>query len=69
VRRPEIPTGHAVQIYLADANVLYSRALRDYLLYSVRARLISVAWSQAILDEMTEHLMLNRPGRLHLRVR
>ena len=69
MRRPEIPTGHAVQIYLADANVLYSRALRDYLLYSVRARLISVAWSQAILDEMTEHLMLNRPGRLHLRVR
>ena len=42
--------------------MLYSRALRDYLLYSVRARLVSVAWSQSILEEMTEHLMLNRPG-------
>jgi predicted nucleic acid-binding protein len=47
-------------MYLADANVLYSRVLRDYLLYSVRAKLISVAWSQAILNEMTEHLMANR---------
>jgi predicted nucleic acid-binding protein len=62
VRRPEVPVGHAVQVYLADANVLYSRVLRDYLLYCMRARLVSVAWSQSILDEMTEHLMLNRPG-------
>ncbi|MCL2455511.1 MAG: PIN domain-containing protein [Micrococcales bacterium] len=49
-------------MYLADANVLYSRVLRDYLLYSVRARLISVTWSQSILDEVTKHLMQNRPG-------
>ena len=62
MRRPEVSAGHAVQVYLADANVLYSRVLRDYLLYSVRARLVSVAWSQSILEEMTEHLMLNRPG-------
>ena len=60
MRRPEVPTGHVRRVYLADANVLYSRILRDYLLYSVRAKLISVAWSQAILDEVTEHLIANR---------
>ena len=62
MRHPEVPAGHTVQVYLADANVLYSRVLRDYLLYSVRAGLISVAWSQSILEEMSEHLMLNRPS-------
>jgi len=62
VKRPAVPSGHLLQVYLADANVLYSRVLRDYLLYSVRAKLISVVWSQAILDEMTKHLMANRPS-------
>jgi predicted nucleic acid-binding protein len=47
---------------LADANVLYSRSLRDYLLYAARARLIAVRWSEGILDELTEHLMENRHG-------
>ena len=50
------------QIVLADANVLYSRVLRDYLLYAAEYRLIAVAWSRSILDEVTEHLMANRPG-------
>lgn len=44
---------------LADANVLYSRVLRDYLLYAADQGLISVAWSAEILDEMTEHLQAN----------
>ena len=61
MKRPEVPAGHLLQVYLADANVLYSRVLRDYLLYSMRAKLISVVWSEAILNEMTEHLIENRP--------
>ncbi|MDO5672261.1 MAG: PIN domain-containing protein [Actinomycetaceae bacterium] len=44
-----------------DANVLYSRVLRDYLLYSATLRLISVQWSCEILDEVITHLMKNRP--------
>jgi predicted nucleic acid-binding protein len=62
VERPYVALGDTLEVYLADANVLYSRVLRDYLLYAMRARLISVTWSQGILDEMAEHLMANRPG-------
>jgi len=47
---------------VADACVLYSRVLRDYLLYAMRAQLIHVVWSETILGEVTEHLMANRPG-------
>jgi predicted nucleic acid-binding protein len=46
---------------LLDANVLYSRSLRDYILYAAEDMLISVAWSRRILDEMLEHLMANLP--------
>jgi len=48
--------------YLVDANVLYSRVLRDYLLYSMRAKLIHVMWSKAILGEVTRRLMEKLPG-------
>ncbi|WP_369371813.1 PIN domain-containing protein [Promicromonospora sp. Populi] len=48
-----------VRVVLADANVLYSRVLRDYLLYAADEGLISIAWSAEILDEMTEHLQAN----------
>jgi predicted nucleic acid-binding protein len=41
---------------------LYSRSLRDYLLYAMRARLIAVRWSEGILAEVVEHLMENRSG-------
>ncbi|MCL2735940.1 MAG: PIN domain-containing protein [Propionibacteriaceae bacterium] len=50
------------ETYVADANVLYSRVLRDYLLYAMRAKLIVVVWSRSILDEVTEHLIQNRLG-------
>jgi predicted nucleic acid-binding protein len=62
VNRPETSHNQVIEVYLADANVLYSRVLRDYLLYAMRARLISVVWSQRILFELTEHLMDNRPN-------
>lgn len=62
MKRPELPEGGPIQVYLADANVLYSRSLRDYLLYAMRARLITIRWSQTILGEMNEHLMENRPS-------
>jgi len=47
---------------LADANVLYSRVLRDYLLYAATERLITVNWSQAILAEVAEHMSANIAG-------
>ncbi len=51
-----------IRIVLADANVLYSRVLRDYLLYAADQEIIAITWSAAILDETTEHLMLNVNG-------
>ncbi len=48
-----------VSIVLADANVLYSRVLCDYLLYAAAEQLISVRWSQRILDEFAKHLIEN----------
>jgi predicted nucleic acid-binding protein len=49
-----------VRVVLADANILYSRVLRDYVLYAAEVGAITVAWSQAILDEALEHLVANR---------
>jgi predicted nucleic acid-binding protein len=51
-----------VRIVLSDANVLYSRVLRDYLLYAATRQIISVAWSEPILEEMAEHLQANVDG-------
>jgi len=51
-----------LQVVLTDACVLYSRVLRDYLLYAAEYLIIAVAWSQTILDEVTSHLMDNIPG-------
>lgn len=50
------------RVVLADANVLYSRVLRDYLLYSADEEIIAIAWSREILDEVTEHLAANVSG-------
>ena len=47
---------------MADANVLYSRVLRDYLLYAAARRVITVNWSQAILDDVAEHISTNVAG-------
>nr|WP_246401646.1 PIN domain-containing protein [Jiangella mangrovi] len=51
-----------VRVVLVDANVLYSRVLRDYLLYAADEEIIAVAWSREILDEVTEHLVANVAG-------
>lgn len=51
-----------IRVVLADANVLYSRVLRDYLLYAARERIIAISWSPEILREVTEHLKLNVVG-------
>lgn len=54
-----LPQSGAVPIVLADANVLYSRVLRDYVLYAAAEQVISVRWSQRILDEFALHLAEN----------
>ncbi|RIQ18931.1 PIN domain-containing protein [Jiangella rhizosphaerae] len=51
-----------VRVVLVDANVLYSRVLRDYLLYAADEEIIAIAWSRQILDEVTEHLAANVAG-------
>ena len=35
-------------VVLADANVVYSRVLRDYLLYAADEGAVSIRWSRAI---------------------
>ena len=51
-----------VRVVLADANVLYSRVLRDYLLYAADQEIIAITWSPQILAEVTEHLQRNVAG-------
>ena len=58
-QQPDSPP--PIRIVITDANVLYSRVLRDYLLYAAEYRLIAVAWSREILRETTDHLRRNRP--------
>lgn len=54
--------GDHLRVVLADANVLYARVLRDYLLYAADRRVITIAWSAEILREVTEHLKGNIAG-------
>lgn len=49
------------KVVLGDANVLYSRVLRDYLVYASDEEAIAIRWSTEILDEVVEHLVVNRP--------
>jgi len=51
-----------IRVVLADANVLYSRVLRDYLLYAADQEIITVAWSVEIMREVTGHLKQNVAG-------
>lgn len=51
-----------IRVILADANVLYARVLRDYLLYAAGQRIIAITWSPEILREVTEHLKENIKG-------
>jgi predicted nucleic acid-binding protein len=57
VSQPAFPLPVVLQVVLTDANVLFSRVLRDYILYAAREGLIAVAWSQQVLDDMAEHMM------------
>lgn len=49
-------------VVLGDANILYSRVLRDYVLHAMAHQLIRVRWSRLILDEAVEHLIENIEG-------
>lgn len=49
-----------IRVVLADANVFYSRVLRDYLLYAVTRGVLEIRWSAAILAEVVEHLHASR---------
>jgi predicted nucleic acid-binding protein len=51
-----------IRVILADANVLYSRVLRDYLLYAADQEILTVAWSGEILREVAEHVKENIAG-------
>lgn len=55
----ESDTRPPVRVVLADANVLYSRVLRDYLLYAAMQGVLEIRWSAAILAEVVEHLTKN----------
>jgi hypothetical protein len=54
-----------IRVVLADANVLYSRVLRDYLLYAADQEIIAITWSSQTLAEVTEHLIENVEGFDH----
>ena len=51
------------RVVLADANVLYGRTVRDYLLYGHAARVIDVRWSETILGEVHDNLAENHGER------
>ncbi|WP_349826860.1 PIN domain-containing protein [Brevibacterium litoralis] len=43
---------------LADANLLFSRVLRDYFVYGAVEGLVDLRWSEEILDEVGRNLVL-----------
>lgn len=48
-----------ISIVLTDANILFSRTLRDYVLYAADEGAIEVHWSREILAEMSRNLHEN----------
>lgn len=44
-------------VVLTDADVLVSRTLRDYIIYSAGAGAFELRWSERILDEMIQNLI------------
>ena len=44
---------------LSDANILFSRTLRDYVLYAADEGAIKAHWSRQILAEMSHNLREN----------
>jgi len=57
---PDLPV--PVRVVLADADVLYSRVLRDDRLNAADEEVITINWSDRILEEMAEHLVENVAG-------
>ncbi|MDR0283838.1 MAG: PIN domain-containing protein [Propionibacteriaceae bacterium] len=51
-----------VRVVVADANVLFSRSLRDYLLIAAEQEVIEVHWSPQILKDLADKLVERRPG-------
>jgi len=51
-----------VRLVVADANVLFSRSLRDYLLIAAEQEIIEVCWSPGILADMADKLIERREG-------
>lgn len=47
---------------LLDANILYSRIIRDYFLYAAIDGIISVFWSEAIINESLENMIRKVPS-------
>lgn len=47
----------SLSVTLADANILFSRTLRDYVVYAARLGALDVHWSNSILDEVTRNLI------------
>lgn len=56
----EFPGPH--RIVVSDANVLYSRVLRDYILYAASQEIVTIVWSTEILGEAIEHMIKNIPS-------
>ena len=48
-----------ISVVLAVANILFSRTLRDYVLYAADEGAIEVHWSRRILAEMSRNLSEN----------
>lgn len=46
-----------MSIALADANILVSRTLRDYVVYAAKLGAVELHWSETILDEVTRNLI------------
>lgn len=54
----------APPVVFADANVLYSSALRDLLMQLAVDGTIILRWSDAVQDEWTTAVLRDRPVRL-----
>lgn len=48
-----------ISVVLTDANILFSRTLRDYVLYAADEGAIGVHWSSQVLAEMSRNLRQN----------
>ena len=44
-----------ISVVLTDANILFSRTLRDYVLYAAGEGAIEIHWSSHILAEMSRN--------------